>query len=288
MEAEAGNSEKTGGSMRRLFDFHIHAGHLDDWTAAARRFWMDTGPYSERLYPDGGRLDIAAFGGIMAAEGVVGGVLLPEYAPHTAALVPVERVLEISRRLPAFIPFGALNPELHPDPAAEFERQLELGVRGLKIHGVHCRHRVNDPRLYPAYEICRDRDLPLMLHAGTSIFPGTRLRHADPYDFDDVAVDFPTLKLILCHGGRGFWYQLAEFMIQRHDRVWIDLSGLPPKNLLRYYPKLEKLNERFLFGTDFPGVPGIAANAEAIAALGLKEAALENIFFRNAAALLGF
>lgn len=272
--------------MRRLFDFHIHAGNLDDWTEAARRFWMDTGPYSARLFKPDGCLDVEAFAGIMAAEGVVGGVLLPEYALHTAALVPVERVLEISRKLPAFIPFGALNPELHTDPTAEFERQVALGVRGLKIHGVHCRHRVNDPRLYPAYEICRDRGLPLMLHAGTSIFPGTRLRHADPYDFDDIAVDFPTLTVILCHGGRGFWYQLAEFMIQRHDKVFIDLSGLPPKNLLRYYPKLEKLNRNFLFGTDFPGVPGIAANAEALAGLGLSQEALDNIFINNAARLL--
>ena len=273
--------------MPRLFDFHIHAGHRDDWTAAARRLWMDSGPYSTRLFRDDGRLDIAAFSRIMTAEGVVGGVLLPEYTPSGATLVPVERGLEISRQLPSFLPFGALNPEIHPDPAAEFERQLALGVKGLKVHGVHGRHRVNDSRLYPAYEICRDRGLPLMLHAGTSIFPGTRLRHADPYDFDDIAVDFPTLKVVLCHGGRGFWYQLAEFMVQRHTQVWIDLSGLPPKNLLRYYPKLEKLNRRFLFGTDFPGVPGIAANARALAGLGLSQAALDNIFINNAARLLG-
>ncbi|NPA24959.1 MAG: amidohydrolase [Deltaproteobacteria bacterium] len=272
--------------MRKIFDFHIHAGHLPDWTMAARKFWMETGPYSGRLFTPEGRFDVEALEGILEAEGVVGGVLLPEYAPETAALVPVERVIEISRELPRMVPFGALNPHLHADPAAEFERQLDLGVKGLKIHGVHCLHRVNDPRLYPAYEICRDRDLPLMLHAGTSIFPGVRLRHADPYDFDDIAVDFPDLKVILCHGGRGFWYQLAEFMVQRHERVWIDLSGLPPKNLLRYYPKLEKLSHRFVFGTDFPGVPGIAANAAAITALGLSDEALERIFLGNARRLL--
>ena len=272
--------------MRKIFDFHLHVGHYHEWSKDARQLWMETGPYSDKIYAEDGLLDIDAFHQVLVDEGVVGGVLLPEYALHTAGVMPVERALEVNRRYPQYIPFGALNPEIHLDPVAEFERQLALGVKGLKIHGVHCQHRVNDQRLYPVYEICQDRNLPLMLHAGTSIFPGTRLRHADPYDYDDVAVDFPSLNLILCHGGRGFWYQLAEFMVMRHENVYIDLSGLPPQNLLRYYPKLAKLNHRFLFGTDFPGVPGVAANAERIATLDLSEDVLENIFINNAGRLL--
>ena len=55
---------------------------------------------------------------------------------------------------------------------------------------------------------------------------------------------------------------------------------------MRYYPKLAKLNYRFLFGTDFPGVPGVGANAERIAALDLPEDVLENIFINNARRLL--
>ncbi len=272
--------------MQKVFDFHIHVGHYREWTLPARQLWLETGPFWRDLFDDAGDLDIDALHQVLVGEGVVGGVLLPEYAPHTAGILPVERAVSVHRRYPQYIPFGALNPEIHRDPAAEFERQLELGVKGLKIHGVHCRHPVNDPRLYPAYEICRDRNLPLMLHAGTSIFPGTRLRYADPYAFDDVAVDFPELDLILCHGGRGWWYQLAEYMVQRHENVYIDVSGLPPQNLLNYYPKMAKLSSRFIFGTDFPGVPGVAANADKIADLGFSAAELKNIFTANAARLL--
>jgi len=272
--------------MRKIFDFHIHVGHYYEWSLKARQLWLETGPFWRDIYNEAGELDIDAFHQVLAGEGVVGGVLLPEYALHTAGVLPVERAIAVSQRYPQYIPFGALNPEIHKDPVAEFERQLELGVKGLKIHGVHCQHPANDKRLYPVYEICRDRNLPLMLHAGTSIFPGTRLRHADPYDFDDVAVDFPELNLILCHGGRGWWYQLAEFMVQRHENVYIDVSGLPPQNLLAYYPKMAKLSTRFIFGTDFPGVPGVAANAEKIVKLGFSESDLKNIFTANAARLL--
>ncbi|MCD6292352.1 MAG: amidohydrolase [Deltaproteobacteria bacterium] len=272
--------------MRKVFDFHLHVGHRFEWSEEARRLWMETGSYTDKIYAQDGCLDIDAFHQVLVDEGVVGGVLLPEYAPHTSGVMPVERAIAVSERYPQYIPFGALNPEIHPDPAAEFERQLALGVKGLKMHGVHCQHRVNDQRLYPAYEICQERNLPLMFHAGTSVFPGTRLRHADPYDFDDVAVDFPDLNLILCHGGRSFWFPLAEYMVLRHENVFIDISGLPPQNLLRYYPKLAKLGRRILFGTDFPGVPGISANADKIAALGLSEAVLDNLFINNARRLL--
>ena len=272
--------------MQKVFDFHIHVGHYHEWSPAARQLWMETGPFWRDIFTGSGELEIDAMHRVLVAEGVVGGVLLPEYALHTAGVLPVERALAVSQRYPQYIPFGALNPEVHEEPVAEFERQLDLGVKGLKIHGVHCQHHVNDKRLYPVYEICQDRNLPLMLHAGTSTFPGTRLRHADPYDYDDVAVDFPDLSLILCHGGRGWWYQLAEFMVMRHKNVYIDISGLPPKNLLKYYPKMAKLSQRFIFGTDFPGVPGVSANAEQIAGLGFSEAELKNIFTNNAARLL--
>jgi predicted TIM-barrel fold metal-dependent hydrolase len=51
--------------------------------------------------------------------------------------------------------------------------------------------------------------------------------------------------------------------------VWIELSGLPPKRLPEYYARydLTRLAKRWIFGTDWPGVPGVAANARAVAEL---------------------
>jgi Amidohydrolase len=68
---------------------------------------------------------------------------------------------------------------------------------------------------------------------------------------------------------RGWWYDAAAFMALSHDRVWIELSGLPPSRLKTYYAKhnWNRLTRRMIFGTDWPGVPGIAANARAVAEL---------------------
>jgi predicted TIM-barrel fold metal-dependent hydrolase len=74
------------------------------------------------------------------------------------------------------------------------------------------------------------------------------------------------------------------------DNVWIEISGLPPRKLPHYYRSfdLARLAPKFIFGTDWPGIPGIARNAAAVAGLGLDRATLERIFWRNAYDLYDF
>jgi hypothetical protein len=86
---------------------------------------------------------------------------------------------------------------------------------------------------------------------------------------DDVLRDFRRLNVVLAHGGRGWWYDAAAFMALSNERVWIELSGLPPSRLREYYARHSwpRLTRRMIFATDWPGVPGIAKNARAVAAL---------------------
>ena len=76
-----------------------------------------------------------------------------------------------------------------------------------------------------------------MFHTGTSIFPGARNKYGDPIYIDDVAVDFPKLKILLAHGGRPLWMDTAFFLMRRHPNVYLDISGIPPKTLLKYFPR---------------------------------------------------
>ena len=279
-------NENNKEEILKVFDIHLHIGHLFQWKENAIKLWMDTGDYREKIFDKNGRLIIDNYVEVLAKEGVVAGVLLPEYSPMTAGVLPVEETVKFQEKYPQFLAFGAVNPNVHIDPLKEFKRQLDLGVKGLKLHSVHGLYFINDSRLYPLYQYCEDNHIPVMLHAGTSIFKGTRLRHADPYTFDDVATDFPELTIILCHAGRGFWYHIAEFLIRRHKNVYIDVSGLPPKNLLKYYPSMGRLSHKFIFGTDFPGVPGVKKNIDAINELPISAEAKERIFYKNAVNLL--
>jgi predicted TIM-barrel fold metal-dependent hydrolase len=127
----------------------------------------------------------------------------------------------------------------------------------------------------------------VMIHTGTSVFPGARNRFADPMAADDVAVDFPRLSIVLAHAGRPLYMDTAVFLARRHPNVYLDLSGIPPRKLLDYLPRLEEISERCLWGTDFPS-PGIASmrrNVDDFLALPLSDDAKRRILFDNAEAL---
>ncbi|MBA4418658.1 MAG: amidohydrolase [Syntrophus sp. (in: bacteria)] len=272
----------------RLIDVHIHVGNRFEWTEPAKRLWMDTGPYVPAIFDNAGNQLPQQYGDAIKKEGVSGGILIPEYSPMTAGVMPFERAREIHKRHPEFIPVANINPNYHHDVFEAFEEQLEGGAKGLKIHPIHGLFYANDQRLYPLYAKCEQEGLPVMFHAGTSMFKGARMRYSDPYTFDDVISDFPEMKIILCHGGRGFWYHIAEFMVKRFEKVYIDISGLPPKNLLQYFPSMLKFSHKYLFGTDFPGVPGIKRNFDELQILVKDDAVMEKICFKNACELFGF
>lgn len=72
----------------------------------------------------------------------------------------------------------------------------------------------------------------------------------------------------------------AFFLLRRHANVYLDISGIPPKTLLEYFPRLTEIAHKTLFGTDWPGpgVPDIKQNVDAFRALPLAEAVKERIF----------
>ena len=166
------------------------------------------------------------------------------------------------------IPFGGLDPRdpaVIADPAGAVDQLVELRIWGLKIHPPHQELRANAyrpfseeehlPALEGIYAQAQERLLPVMIHTGTSVFPGARSRYGDPMDCDDVAVDFPELTLILAHAGRPLWAPGAIFLARRFPTVYLDLSSIPPKRLFDYIPILERLSSKCLWGTDWPG-PG--------------------------------
>jgi predicted TIM-barrel fold metal-dependent hydrolase len=122
-----------------------------------------------------------------------------------------------------------------------------------------------------------------MIHTGTSVFPGARNTYADPMPIDDVAVDFPRLTLLLAHAGRPLHSGTAFFLARRHPRIWLDLSGIPPKRLLEYVPRLVDLADRSVWGTDWPGpgVPDMRRNVEEFLELGLPEEISRSILHEN-------
>jgi predicted TIM-barrel fold metal-dependent hydrolase len=275
-----------------LVDAHVHAGRLsslkmgfDRWTAASR-----DREAIKVLYDDAGGLVAERFDAYLEAQGVDCALLFPEYSPRVTGIQAIEDMLPYVEHNPnRFRVLANVNPHLHFPAAKEVERQLDLGAVALKVHPCHGNFPANTRELYPVYALCAERGVPVVFHCGTSNFPGARNLYAGPELMEDVAKDFPELTIVLAHGGRGWWYDAVAFLSQLRENVWIELSGLPPKRLREYYARfdLARLAQKFIFGSDWPGVPGIRANAEAIIALGWPHETLERVFWRNASEVYG-
>jgi predicted TIM-barrel fold metal-dependent hydrolase len=275
----------------RVIDAHVHAVclptlklSLGEWTGHFEGGVADL----LELYDEQGTLIPRRFDEYVAGEGVDVAVLLCEYSPRVTGIQPIEDLLPIVEHNPErFRLMAALNPHYHYPLPDELERQMTLGAVGLKLHPVHGGFSPNDPALYPVYWLCQQRGLPVIFHCGTSVFPGATNRYADPVLVEDVARDFPDLTIVLAHGGRGWWYDAAAFMTLMRENVWIEVSGLPPKKLPEYYSRynFESLAQKMIFGTDWPGVPGLKNNALALLELGLDPETVELILHENASRL---
>ena len=186
------------------------------------------------------------------------------------------------------MPYGGVHPRFQGDVIGHVDDLLEMGIRCLKIHPSH--------QLFPAnaytlgletlgaiYRRCEERGLPVMVHTGTSIFPGARNKYGNPMELDDVAIDFPTLTIIMAHGGRPLWMDEAFFILRRHRNVHLDVSGIPPLKLLEYFPRLDEIRDRVLWGTDWPspGVRDLKHNLDQFMSLGMSEAMKQAITRTN-------
>jgi predicted TIM-barrel fold metal-dependent hydrolase len=270
-----------------LVDVHLHAARRPTlklpWATWVQGFGAaDT---LGRLYDDAGTVVPEAFAAYLAAEGADIALLMCEYSPKVTGIQAIEDMLPLAAADPGRIKIiGSVNPHLHYPVDEEVRRQLDLGAIALKIHPVHAGVAANDRMLYPAYEACQAAGIPVVVHCGTSTFPGAANTFGDPVVLDDVLRDFRSLHLVLAHGGRGWWYDAAAFLALSSERVWIELSGLPPSRLRDYYARQNwnRLTRRMIFGTDWPGIPGIAANARAVARLMPDDATTALVLAGNA------
>jgi predicted TIM-barrel fold metal-dependent hydrolase len=176
--------------------------------------------------------------------------------------VPVsnDEVLEIAAaNTDVLIPFVSIDPH-RPNAAAEARRLIAKGARGFKFHPNLQAFFPNDRLAYPLYEVIAEARLPAMFHTGHSGMGsgmpgggGIRLKFSNPMCVDDVAVDFPTMPIVLAHPSFP-WQEEALSVAMHKEQVFIDLSGWAPKLfppiLVQYING--PLRNKMLFGSDYP------------------------------------
>lgn len=193
------------------------------------------------------------------------------------------------------IGFATVDPWKQRAALRELEKCRARGLRGLKVQPITQQFELNDKRFYPIWEYCQANNWPVLVHTGTTAVgagkpggDGLKLRYGKPVPYlDEVAADFPDLKLIAAHFGWPWYLELMA--VARHKpNVFVDLSGWAPKyipaEVLRYCNSI--IPNQFLFGSDYP-MMSVDRWMSEFEELDLKPATRSRVLYENAAAMLG-
>ena len=168
---------------------------------------------------------------------------------------------EIVRRFPKrFIPFCSVNPNWGKQAIANLERAIgEYDAKGIKFVPTGQNFFANEKQYYPLWEKAQELGVVIITHSGHngvgSGLPGGGGRKqwfSNPIWWDDVAADFPELKIILAHPAWP-WFEEQVSMLVHKANVFMDISGWSPwyfpTDLIREMQT--RLQNKVLFGSDF-------------------------------------
>jgi len=193
------------------------------------------------------------------------------------------------------IPFASIDPWKGKMGVREARRLIrDFGIKGFKFHPTMQGFYPNDRMAYALYEAIEAEGGIALFHTGQtgvgSGMPGgngMRLKYSNPMHLDDVAVDFPDLRIILAHPSFP-WQEEALAVAQHKPNVYIDLSGWSPKYfpdiLVRYCNSI--LRKKVLFGSDWPMIAP-ERWLDDFDGIDIKDAVRPDILKNNAARLLG-
>lgn len=146
------------------------------------------------------------------------------------------------------IAFGALFPT-----SDTVEQDLETiqkdHMHGIKLHPDFQNFDIDDPAIYPVYDMIQSTGLPILMHMGD---PRTTRSH--PRRLANVLKEFPHLRVIAAHlGGYERWDAALEYL-QPSDRLRFDTSSssafLPPEKFMEHFRRFG--TDHYFFGVDFP------------------------------------
>lgn len=265
---------------QHLADFFVKEAEL------SRGYALDLSVPMDALLADSAPFDkVVVFGG----KARLNGVWVPDaYVAACVAQAPHK-----------LIGFAACDPT-QPHCLDELREGIEqLGLVGVKMMPMYAGFDPRDPRCTPVYAYCQARGLPILFHSGTTFNRAAPLGLTRPWLWDEVAIAYPELRMVLAHVGHPFCEECLV-VIRKHPHVFADISALFYRPWQFYNMLIAaqeyKVTHKLLFGTDYPfakareSIDGLRAANAIIANSGLPrvtEATIDGLLQRDALALLG-
>lgn len=181
-------------------------------------------------------------------------------ARRTGYWVPDEYVAAFVAQAPKkLIGFACCDPT-QPGHMEELTYAVEtLKMRGVKMGPIYAGFDPRDQRCAPAYHYCQENGLPIMFHTGTTYNRNAPLGYSRPWLWDDLAIAYPDLRMVLAHVGHPFSDECLV-VIRKHPHVYADVSALYYRPWQFYNTMIAaqeyKVTHKLLFGTDYPFAKG--------------------------------
>jgi uncharacterized protein len=178
-------------------------------------------------------------------------------ARASGVVVPNSYIAQYADMYPEkVIGFSCVDPN-QPDAAQELEYSIkELKLKGLKLGPIYQHfHPHNEKIAYPVYEMAQKLGIPIMWHMGTSFVQKGPLEYTCPALLEQIALDFPDLKMVIAHMGHP-WEADTIVLIRKQPNIFADISALYYRPWQFYNMMIlaleYKVTHKIFFGTDFP------------------------------------
>ncbi|MFN3242805.1 MAG: amidohydrolase family protein [Planctomycetota bacterium] len=177
------------------------------------------------------------------------------------------------------------------------ERIRDGLVRGIKLYPGYDHYPINDPSLETVFRIAAKHDVPVMIHTGDTYSKTAKVRMAHPLLVDDIAVDYPDVRFVMCHLGNP-WFQDAAEVLYKNDNVFADISGLTLGEFTYEFERYVAMRlkdmitymgdpgKQLMYGTDWPLVR-MKPYIKLLHELEFDDEQFENVSWRTAARVFG-
>jgi predicted TIM-barrel fold metal-dependent hydrolase len=194
----------------------------------------------------------------------------------------LEEVTQYTTKYPdRFVGLAGYNPFRIPESLKEIELAVKQhGFKGVYVHIYGFDIPLSDRKMYPLFAKCCELDIPISMQVG-HVLEGMPSEHGRPIHIDQIASDFPDLKMVGAHTG---WPWVEELIsaCYKWENVWIGIDAWYPKYLK---PELVQFigsrlgQDRCLWGTN-----GLSwkPSLDQVELLGLRDQAKANLLSENA------
>jgi predicted TIM-barrel fold metal-dependent hydrolase len=164
-------------------------------------------------------------------------------------------------------------------------------IKGIKLYCGYEHHYPYDERYQIVYDICVEFDCPLMIHTGDAFSNRAKVKYSHPLNIDDVAVDNPELKIVMCHIGNP-WITDCQEVLYKNRNVYADISGLivgdfTSSGEIHYADKIKEIlnyvdsPHHLLYGSDWP-ISNMKSYTNFVQKLGLDKESYDLLMYKNA------